>query len=78
MVNFDNFGDLKYVLIFLIFICLTCKESVRIRLTCGELVRLFSDVKNWYQIFTDVKNWYLIFTYVSDRISYICKIIFIT
>ena len=53
MVNFDNFGGLKSVLKFHIFICLTCEESVRIRLICEKkLVRFFSDVKNWYSIFT--------------------------
>ena len=75
--NFDNFGGLKSVLKFHIFICLTCEESVRIRLICEELVRFFSDVKNWYSIFTNVKNsyqflthvknWYSIFTNVKNR-----------
>ena len=36
MVNFDNFGGLKSVLKFHIFICLTCEESVRIRLICEK------------------------------------------
>ena len=40
MVIFDNFGGLKSVLKFHIFIFLTCEESVRIRLTCEELIRL--------------------------------------
>ena len=58
MVNFDNFGGLKSVLKFHIFIFSTCEESVRIRLICEELVRIFSDMKNWYSIFTNLKNSY--------------------
>ena len=50
VVNFDNFGGLKSVLKFYIFIFLRCKELVRIRLICEELVRFFSDVKNRYSI----------------------------
>ena len=77
MVNFDNFGGLKCVLKFHIFIFLACEESARIRLICEELVRFFSDVKNWYSIFTNmkksylflthVKNWYSIFTNAKNR-----------
>ena len=48
MVNFDNFGGLKSVFKFHIFILLICEESVHIRLNSEELVRFFSDVKNWY------------------------------
>ena len=38
MVNFDDFGGLKSVLKFHIFMFLICEESERIRLT----------VKNWF------------------------------
>ena len=36
MVNFDNFGGLKSVLKFHIFIFLTFEESVRIRIICED------------------------------------------
>ena len=69
MVNFDNFGGLKSVLKFHIFIFLTCEESVRLRLICEELVRFLSDVKNWYSIFTYVKNLYQFLAYVKNWYS---------
>ena len=56
MVNFNNFGGLKFVLKFYIFIFLTCKELVRIRLICEELVRFFPDVKNRYSILHTVAS----------------------
>ena len=37
MVNFDNFGGLKSVLKFHIFIFSTCEKLVRVRLVCEEL-----------------------------------------
>ena len=56
--QFDNFGGLKPVLKFHIFLIFNCEELVRIRAICEGLVRFFSDVKNWYSIFTNVKNQY--------------------
>ena len=73
MFNFDNFGGLKSVLKFHIFILLRCEESMRIRLFCEELVQFFSDVKHWYSIFTNeksryhVNNCYSFFTNVKNR-----------
>ena len=68
MVNFDNFGGLKSVLKFHIYIFSSVKNRyARIRLICEELVRIFSDVKNWYLIFTNVENLYQILTRVKNR-----------
>ena len=56
MVNFDDFGGLKSVLKFHIFMFLTCEESVRIRLT----------VKNWFDCAVrTVKNSYQFLKHVK-------------
>ena len=69
MANFDNFGGLKSLFKFHIFILSTCEESVRIGLICEELVRNFSDVKSWYSFFTNVKNSYQFLTHVKNWYS---------
>ena len=56
MVNFDNFGGLKSVLKFHIFLLFNSEELVRIRAICKGLVPFFSGVKNWYSILTNEKN----------------------
>ena len=39
MANFDNFGGLKYLRKFHIFIFFTCEKSVGFRFICEEMVR---------------------------------------
>ena len=66
MFKFDNFGGLKSVLKFHIFMSLD--ESMRFCLACDDLVRFFLRCEGLVPNFTNVKNWYLIFTCVSDII----------